>query len=302
MSKQINEEITMNDLNTTTFNLSNNLDNFVRVTNPIDTIHVQNSNAVLKNRGNKMNFKQKQSSAKKVQQAIVCTDNGIDIEQSLHNVRKNAVTWHKQSTARLYNVLGECYELYYLIETADKKQRDLYRDSVKNAYETLNGAQRANKLITRIISIVFDFADLDRKQRSRYGSVITNAFSVEPKLTNATDFTQWITSIGGIVAATQSLKKINAVPVEQSEINETVSKIPAKATIKLPNSGNKFVVILASPTDNNTVDIIHQFEDDTLGDLLAKKVYKLVEKELQEAQSDITAASIADSISKKEAK
>ena len=87
-----------------------------------------------------------------------------------------------------------------------------------------------------------------------------------------------------------------------SEINETVSKIPAKATIKLPNSGNKFVVILASPTDNNTVDIIHQFEDDTLGDLLAKKVYKLVEKELQEAQSDITAASIADSISKKEAK
>ena len=51
--------------------------------------------------------------------------------------------------------------LYYLIETADSSQRDKYRDSVRTAYTALGGAQGANTLLSRVVSVVFNFAGLN---------------------------------------------------------------------------------------------------------------------------------------------
>ena len=68
---------------------------------------------------------------------IVRNKDGVKIEQSLRNVAAMASTWYKNSTSQLYAVLGQCYELYYLIETADSSQCDKYRDSVKAAYTAL---------------------------------------------------------------------------------------------------------------------------------------------------------------------
>ncbi len=64
----------------------------------------------------------------------------------------------------------------------------------------------------------------------------------------------------------------------QLEINSQVRALPAKARIALPNSGNRFVVLLANAVDSSTVDILYQFEDDTLCENIATRVFKAVEK------------------------
>ena len=51
------------------------------------------------------------------------------------------------------------------------------------------------------MSVVFNFADLDRRQRSRYGSVIKTAFGIEQQPTDAAGFVSWLERAGGIVAA-----------------------------------------------------------------------------------------------------
>ncbi len=230
------------------------------------------------------------------EQVIVQSKEGVNIEQSLRNLRDMASTWYKSSTRQLYAVLGKCYELYYLIETANSSERDKYRDDVKSAYTALDGVQGARSLLGRIISVVFNFADLDRRQRSRYGSVIKAAFNAEPKPENADAFVGWLERTGGIVAALDKRDSKKGDKVEQSEINEVVRAMPAKAQLSIPNKGNKFVVLLAQPVDSNTVKVLYQFEDDTIGDSLATKAYKAQQNLAKEAEKAGTAASEADKL------
>ena len=227
---------------------------------------------------------------------IVRNKDGVDIKQSLQNVSAMATTWHKNSTRQLYAVLGQCYELYYLIETADSSQRDKYRDNVKGAYAALVGVQGANTLLSRIVSVVFNFADLDRRQRSRYASVVKAAYKAEPKLSKADDFVSWLNKVGGIVAALETRNGKSVKKVEQSDINETVRAMPAKAHLSIPNSGNKFVVLLAKPVDSNTVEVLYQFEEDSIGDSLATKAYKAQQKLAKEAEKRASAAEAADEL------
>ena len=227
---------------------------------------------------------------------IVRSDDGVDIEQSLRNVSALASTWYKNSTRQLYGVLGQCYELYYLIEDADISQRDKYRDNVKAAYISLNGGQGANTLLSRIVSVVFNFADLDRRQRSRYSSVIKTAYASEQQPTDAVGFVSWLERTGGIVAALDKRSSKVSTTVEQSDINDTVRAMPVRATVSIPNGSKKFVVLLAKPKDSNTVEVLYQFEEDSIGDSLATKAYKAQKKLAEEAEKRATAASAADKL------
>jgi len=227
---------------------------------------------------------------------IVRNSDGVNIEQSLRNVAAMASTWYKSSTSQLYAVLGHCYELYYLIETADSSQRDKYRDSVKTAYTALGGAQGANTLLSRVVSVVFNFADLDRRQRSRYGSVIKTAFAIEQQPTDAAAFVSWLERAGGIVAALDKRSSKATAKVEQSDINDTVRAMPGKAKVSIPNGNNKFVVLLAKPIDSNTVEVVYQFEEDSIGDSLATKAYKAEKKLAKEAEKRASAAHAADKL------
>ena len=227
---------------------------------------------------------------------IVRNKDGVDIKQSLQNVSAMATTWHKNSTRQLYAVLGQCYELYYLIETADSSLRDKYRDSVKGAYAALAGVQGANTLLSRIVSVVFQSAELDRRQRSRYASVVKAAYKAEPKLSKSDDFVSWLNKVGGIVAALETRNGKSIKKVAQSDINETVRAMPAKAQLSIPNSGNKFVVLLAKPIDSNTVEVLYQFEEDSVGDSLATKAYKAQQKLAKEAEKRASAAEAADEL------
>lgn len=237
------------------------------------------------------------SQAKSISEDIIVhNEDGVNIEQSLRNVSAMASTWYKNSTSQLYAVLGQCYELYYLIETAASSQRDNYRDSVKAAYTALGGAQGANSLLSRIVSVVFNFADLDRRQRSRYSSVIKTAYASEQKPTDAAAFVSQLLRAGGIVAALENRPNKASTKVEQSAINETVRAMPAKAQLNIHNSGNKFVVLLAQPVNANTVDVLYQFEEDSIGDALAKKAYKAQQKLAKEAEKQDTAADAAEKL------
>lgn len=231
---------------------------------------------------------------------IVRTDDGLDIEGSLRNVSNLASTWYKSSTRQLYAVLGQCYELYYLVETAEKEQRDRYKDDIKAAYDNLNGAQGANSPLSRIVSVVFNFADLDRRQRSRYSSVIRCAYNSEPKPTSASTFVAWLERIGGIVAALEKRSTSTGTKIEQSAINEHVRKLPAIARLSIPSSGNRFVVMLASPVDSNTVEVLYTFEEDSIGDRLATKAYNAQKKLAKETSQRETAASVADELAAKQ--
>jgi hypothetical protein len=228
---------------------------------------------------------------------IVHDKDGVNIEQSLRNVTTMASTWYKTSTRQLYAVLGQCYELYYLIESADSSKRDKYRDDVKATYKALNGVQGANTLLGKIVSVAFNFADLDRRQRSRYGSVIKTAYTTEHMPTDAAAFVGWLEHTGGIVAALDKRSDKASDKPEQSEINETVRALPAKARLSILNSGNKFVVLLAQPVDANTVEVLYQFEEDALGDSLATKAFNSQLKLAKDADKRDTAASAADELS-----
>ena len=229
---------------------------------------------------------------------IVRNKDGVDIKQSLQNVSAMATTWHKNSTRQLYAVLGQCYELYYLIETADSSQRDKYRDSVKAAYKALSGEQGAKKLLSRLVSVIFNFADLDRRQRSRYGMVINTAYKTEQKPTDAASFVSWLERTGGIVAALDKPRNGGGKKIEQSFINDAVRAMPTKAILSVPNEANKFVVLLANPVDSNTVEVLYQFEEDSVGDLLATKAYKAEQKLAKEAEKRASAAEAADELAK----
>lgn len=231
---------------------------------------------------------------------IVRTDDGLDIEASLRNVSNLASTWYKSSTRQLYAVLGQCYELYYLVETAEKEQRDRYMDEVKAAYDNLNGAQGANTPLSRIVSVVFNFADIDRRQRSRYSSVVRCGFNSKPKPTGANAFVAWLERTGGIVAALEKRSTSTGKKIEQSAINEHVRRLPAIATLNIPNIGNRFVVMLASPVDSNTVEVLYTFEQDSIGDRLATKAYNAVKAQAQEKPQRKTAASVADGLAAKQ--
>ena len=243
-----------------------------------------------------VNFLTTASSQNTPQQVIVQTKEGVDIEQSLRNVTTMASAWYKSSTRELYAVLGQCYELFYLIEGADSGKRDKYRDDVKSAYTALGGAQGANTMLGRIVSVVFNFADLDRRQRSRYGTVIKAAYSTENKPTDAASFVSWIEHSGGISAALNKRSVKTGKKLEQSEINQSVRAMPAKARLSIPNSGNKFVVLLAQPVDANTVEVLYQFEEDSIGDSLATKAYKAQQKLAQNSEKRETAGAAADNL------
>ncbi len=210
---------------------------------------------------------------------IVLRNNKIEIETSLNNVKQIATHWYKTSYRTLYIILGQCYELYYLIEEAPTDDRDTYKEQVKNSYESLKGAQGAKNLRSRIVSVVFNFSELDRKVRSRYATVLTRAFNHADKPTDSASFITWLEEQGGIVAALSKKngdKVTNKTP--QIEINSKIRSLPVKARVALPNSGNRFVVLLAQGVNSSTVDILYQFEDDTLCESIATRAFKAVEK------------------------
>jgi hypothetical protein len=74
--------------------------------------------------------------------------------------------------------------------------------------------------------------------------------------------------------------------------------MPTKAILSIPNEANKFVVLLANPVDSNTVEVLYQFEEDSVGDSLATKAYNAEQKLAKEAEKRASAVEAADELAK----
>ena len=124
--------------------------------------------------------------------------------------------------------------------------------------------------------------------------VRSGAIPCSKPLSDAAGFINWLEHAGGIVAALEKRSDTGSTKVEQSEINETVRAMPAKAQLNIANSGNRFVVLLAQPIDSETVEVLYQFEEDSIGDSSATKAYKAQLRQAKDAEKRSTAANAAD--------
>lgn len=223
-------------------------------------------------------------------------DNVLDVNDRLDDLRSMAATWYASSQQHLYTVLGHCYALWHTVEKArTAKARDTYRAEIAKAYEKLNGTQRATKHVNMIISIVFDFADIDRKLRSRYARAISIACEAENAPADASAFVDWIKERGGIIAAVNSAKPKATATFSVTEVNECVRGLPSIGTVALKNGGNRFVLLLADAVNSDSVRVIAEVGTEALCNQLARKLHK---KLIEEGGASLrqTAADAADAL------
>lgn len=219
------------------------------------------------------------------QSAMVWQNNLLDVKQTLDNVVSNASSWYASSTKQLYAVLGQCYELYCIVKRADTAQLAQYKDSIDAYCKALDSQQRARELVGKIISIVFNFGDIDRKTRSRYGRVIKRAHALDNPPKNAQAFAVWLEKEGGIVAVLDNASKAESEDESLSAITQYLLSVPSKGAVVVDNDGNEFVVLLARANSKQEVEVVHAFSSTALAEQLTRKAYKECTKQKAEQKS-----------------
>lgn len=232
------------------------------------------------------------------QSAMIWQNNQLDIKQTLDNVVSHASSWYASSTKQLYAVLGQCYELYCIVKRADTEQLAQYKDAINAYCKALDSQQRARELVGKIISIVFNFGDIDRKTRSRYGRVIKRAHALVNPPKNAQAFAVWLEQEGGIVAVLDNASKAESEEESLSAITQYLLSVPSKGAVVVDNDGNEFVVLLARANSKQEVEVVHAFNSTALAEQLARKAYKECTKQKAEQKS---AAEIAADAAKSNA-
>lgn len=236
------------------------------------------------------------------QRAMVWQNNLLDVKQTLDNVVSNASSWYASSTKQLYAVLGQCYELYCIVKRADTAQLAQYKDSIDAYCKALDSQQRARELVGKIISIVFNFGDIDRKTRSRYGRVIKRAHALANPPKNAQAFAVWLEKEGGIVAVLDNASKAESEDESLSAITQYLLSVPSKGAVVVDNDGNEFVVLLARANSKQEVEVVHAFSSTALAEQLTRKAYKECTKQKAEQKSAAEiAADLAQSNATQEA-
>jgi hypothetical protein len=136
------------------------------------------------------------------------------LDSSFEQLRTMALQWSTQHLDGLYQLLEECYKIYYNICMAEDSQQTLLEQEVDSLFGTLivNDPGASKTLHTKIIRLVFETSQPDRKQVSRYASVLRAAFETDTRRTQYVDpmyrvaplhFRSWINALG-ITQATKS--------------------------------------------------------------------------------------------------
>lgn len=205
------------------------------------------------------------------------------LAEAIQATKHRAAQWYSTSIKELYDILGDCYEIYASVENATSKAaRDYLRAEVEEQFKLINASESATTTQTRIISIVFNLPDIDRRTRSRYARVIKKAFDTENNPSNASGFVEWLTSVGGI---NKALEQNNNEPQpSQSEMAQKVEQCSkVQATFPLATKGNRFVVMLANPVDKENVELLWHSDNEALTNKIVAMVYKELSKEEKKA-------------------
>lgn len=217
------------------------------------------------------------------------------LAEAIQATKHRATQWYSTSIKELYDILGDCYEIYASVENATSKAaRDYLRAEVEEQFKLINASESATTTQTRIISIVFNLPDIDRRTRSRYARVIKKAFDAENNPSNANGFVEWLTSVGGI---NKALEQNNNEPQpSQSEMAQKVEQCSkVQATFPLTTKGNRFVVMLANPVDKENVELLWHSDNEALTNKIVAMVYKELNKEEKENKVQ-NSSSVADEL------
>ena len=138
------------------------------------------------------------------------------LRATFDQLRKTADAVMSDHHDKLYTLLSQCYGIYYQISLAGDNQEKLENeiDKLYNLEITVD-REESKTLHTKIVRLVFENNQPDRKQVSRYASVLRNAFESDTARDLYTDsmariapehFRDWI-SVKGIYKAAQATKK-----------------------------------------------------------------------------------------------
>lgn len=133
---------------------------------------------------------------------------------SFEQLRAQASQWRAQHLEGLYQLLDECYKIYYNISLAEQAQQQELEQEVENLFGALavSDPNASKTLHTRIVRLVFEHSQPDRKQVSRYASVLRSAFESDTRRSQHVDqmyrvvpphFKLWLSELG-ISQATKS--------------------------------------------------------------------------------------------------
>ena len=261
-----------------------------------DNIMTQSTNTTTQTTStNKVNNMNKLNINFNTENMVITKTSSSSLADAINTTKERAARWYSTSIKELYDILGDCYEIYASVENAENKAaRDYLRAEVEELFKLINASESATTTQTRIISIVFNLPDIDRRTRSRYARVIKKAFDADNKPSNASGFVEWLTCVGGI---NKALEQNNNDP--QPSVSEMAQKVEqcskVQATFPLATKGNRFVVMLANPVDKENVELLWHSDNEALTNKIVAMVYKELNKDEKENKVQ-NSTSVADEI------
>ena len=139
------------------------------------------------------------------------------LRATFDELRKTAEAVMSDHHDKLYTLLSHCYGIYYQISIAAENEQEVLGKEIDKLFnlEITEGREESKTLHTKIVRLVFENNQPDRKQVSRYASVLRNAFDMDTQRDLYTDsmariaplhFKDWINA-KGIYKASQASKK-----------------------------------------------------------------------------------------------
>ena len=202
----------------------------------------------------KLDVEQDLSANEQFVDGYLTADGNLSVATALEQVQGLATNWYNRSRKELFYVLSKCYDIYQRIENApDEATRSGYESDLRAEYEKLEHDSESKYTNHRVVAVVFRHADMDRRQRSKYATVLKKALKDE---TPYEDFIRWLQMKGGINAVASGKKSEPKVKDANADLASAKSA-SVMGAVSLEESGQALTfnkpayVLLAMPSAND---------------------------------------------------
>ena len=173
---------------------------------------------------------------------IDIADLTLNIKKRVTAIQTKAQSWWKKSQEDLYDFLHQCLLLLVDIQAIDSKaQTQTVMESMDKILKGIKLESMPTKLPNKIVACVFGFNGMDRKQISKYASVLNKFVELHSQIDaeddfvfnkdKADDFVSWLTEGGGINGVLISkTKTTNAKTTKKSDLS-IEEKLPIAESI-----------------------------------------------------------------------
>ena len=161
-------------------------------------------------------------------------------------------------------------------------------------YEAIEQDSKSKQVSHQVVAVVFSDADQDRRQRSKYASVLKKAREAKKTFV---EFIPWLEEEGGINAVANGAKTEGKTRDAKADL-AVASAASAMGTVSLEKSGQALTfnrdayVLLAVPSDNDpSVLEVKQLwgtedADESFVEGVVQRNAKLVEQQSDEAEGE----------------